>query len=327
MLKYILRRIMVAIPLIVAVSIASFIIIQLPPGDFLTTYIHELEAFGDEVSEERIEALRLRYGLNDPMIVQYFSWVRGFVSGDFGYSFEYRRPVSEIIWGRLGMTLLITLGSLLFTWVVAFLAGVYSATHQYRPGDYVFTFLAFIGLAIPNFLLALIFMWFSFSVFGESVGGLFSPEYVDAPWSGAKVLDLLRHIWIPIVVVGTAGTAGTMRVLRANLLDELHKPSVITARAKGVSEAKLLFKYPLRIALLPFMSTIGWTLPVLFSGEAIVGVVLGLPTIGPLLLRALQLQDMYLAGAIVLMLGTLTIIGTVISDIALAWVDPRLRYQ
>jgi peptide/nickel transport system permease protein len=247
--------------------------------------------------------------------------------GDFGYSFEWRRPVAQLLWDRLGFTFIISLATLLLTWIIAFPIGIYSAVRQYSIGDYLFTFLGFLGLAIPDFLAALVLMWIAFAVFGQSVGGLFSPDYVDAPWSVAKVLDMLSHLWIPALILGIGGTAGLIRIMRANLLDELHKPYVTTARAKGLPELKLILKYPVRVALNPFVSTVGWSLPHLISGTVIVGVVLNLPTNGPLLLRALLSQDMYLAGSFILMLSVLTVIGTLVSDILLAWLDPRIRLQ
>lgn len=315
------------IPTLIVISIISFAIIQLPPGDFLSTYIAQLTEAGADVDDATIMALNRRYGLDRPIYVQYWYWVRGMLRGDFGQSFEWNRPVRTLIWGRLGLTLAVSLITLLFTWIVAIPIGIYSATHQYSPGDYLATFLAFIGVAIPNFLLALVLMWISFSYFGQSVGGLFSPQYIDAAWSWDKFVDMLSRIWIPVVVIGTAGTAGLMRTLRANLLDELGKPYVDTARAKGVSERRLLYKYPVRVALIPFISTVGWMLPLLISGETITAVVLNLPTTGPLLLRALQSQDMYLAGSFIMMLSFLTVIGTLISDILLAWLDPTIRYE
>ncbi len=315
------------IPTLIVISIISFAIIQLPPGDFLSTYIAQLTEAGADVDDATIMALNRRYGLDRPIYVQYWYWVRGMLRGDFGQSFEWNRPVRTLIWGRLGLTLAVSLITLLFTWIVAIPIGIYSATHQYSAGDYLATFLAFIGVAIPNFLLALVLMWISFSYFGQSVGGLFSPQYIDAAWSWDKFVDMLSRIWIPVVVIGTAGTAGLMRTLRANLLDELGKPYVDTARAKGVSERRLLYKYPVRVALIPFISTVGWMLPLLISGETITAVVLNLPTTGPLLLRALQSQDMYLAGSFIMMLSFLTVIGTLISDILLAWLDPTIRYE
>lgn len=328
MFQFILRRILYMIPTIFVISIVSFAIIQLPPGDYLTTYVAQLNASGDLVEEDVIEALRVRYGLGQPVYVQYYKWMKGILlRGDFGQSFEWNEPVRRLLWGRLGLTVMLSFCTLIFTWAVAFPIGIYSAVRQYSVGDYLFTSIGFIGLAIPNFLLALILMFISFKYFNQTVGGLFSSEFVEAPWSWARVKDLLGHLWIPVVILGTAGTAGLIRVMRANLLDELRKPYVTTARAKGLPEVKLLLKYPVRIALNPFVSTIGWTLPVLVSGSAIVSVVLSLPTTGPLLLRALIAQDMYLAGSFILMLGILTTIGTLVSDILLAWLDPRIRFE
>lgn len=327
MLEYISRRILYMVPTVIAVSLVSFAIIQLPPGDYLTTVLAQLSAQGDLVEEDVIAALGARYGLGQPLYVQYYKWISGIVlRGDFGFSFEWDLPVKALLWERLSLTLMLSLSTLLFTWVVAFPIGIYSAVRQYSIGDYVATTIGFIGLAIPNFLLALVLMYFSFKYLNQSVGGLFSQQYIDASWNWAKFMDLMSHLWIPVVILGTAGTAGLIRIMRANLLDELRKPYVKTARAKGLSETALLLKYPVRIALNPFVSTIGWTLPALFSGSAIVSVVLSLPTTGPLLLRALIAQDMYLAGSFILMLGVLTIIGTLVSDILLAWLDPRIRY-
>lgn len=328
MLAYIIRRLLYMIPTLFAISLVSFLIIQLPPGDYLNTLVAELAAQGDQVDRARLVALEERYGLNQPVYVQYWKWITGILlRGDFGQSFEWNRPVSTLIWGRLGLTFLLSLSTLLFIWLVAFPIGIYSAVRKYSIGDYTATFLGFIGLAIPNFLLALVLMYVSFKFFNQSVGGLFSPQYIEAPWSWGKVVDLLAHIWVPMVVLGTAGTAGLIRIMRANLLDELHKPYVETARAKGVSESKLLLKYPVRVALNPFVSTVGWVLPELVSGAAIVSIVLSLPTTGPLLLRALQSQDMYLAGSFIMMLSVLTVVGTLLSDLLLAWLDPRIRYR
>ncbi len=328
MLQYIARRVLLMIPTIIAISIVTFIIIQLPPGDYLSSLVATMADTGESVDQAAIETLKIRYGLGQPVYVQYFKWVWGIISrGDFGQSFEWNKPVTDLIWERLTLTFVLSLSTLLFTWIIAFPIGIYSAVKQYSLGDYVFTFLGFIGLATPNFLLALVLMYISFKYLNQSVGGLFSPEFVEAPWSWAKVVDLLKHLWIPMVILGTSGTAGLIRIMRANLLDELHKPYVVTARAKGLSERKLLLKYPVRVALNPFVSTVGWTLPGLVSGSAIVSVVLSLPTTGPLLLRALMSQDMYLAGSFILMLSVLTVIGTLISDILLAWLDPRIRYQ
>lgn len=316
------------IPTLIAISIVSFVIIQLPPGDYLTTLVANLAAQGDQVDGARLAALRERYGLGEPIYVQYWKWISGIVlRGDFGHSFEWNRPVSTLIWDRLGLTFVLSLSTLLFIWAVAFPTGIYSAVRKYSVGDYIATFFGFVGLAIPNFLLALVLMYVSFRFFNQSVGGLFSPHYIDAPWSWGKLLDLMAHLWVPMIVLGTAGTAGLIRIMRANLLDELHKPYVETARAKGLSEPRLLLKYPVRVALNPFVSTVGWVLPDLVSGAAIVSIVLSLPTTGPLLLRALQSQDMYLAGSFIMMLSVLTVIGTLLSDLLLAWLDPRIRFR
>ncbi|NLJ86600.1 MAG: ABC transporter permease [Firmicutes bacterium] len=327
MTGYVLRRCLLMIPTVFLISIISFAIMQLPPGDFLTNYMIQLEASGQEVDQAMIEALRMRYGLDRPIYVQYFVWIKSFLRGDFGFSFEWNRPVNQLIWERLALTVAVTAATMLFSWVVAFLIGVYSATHPYSVGDYMATFVGFIGLATPNFMLALVLMWVAYSYFGQSVGGLFSAEFIDAPWSWAKVWDMLKHLWIPVIVIGTSGTAGLIRTLRANLLDELNKPYVVTAVAKGVPKMRVLFKYPVRLALIPFISTVGWSLPGLISGETITSVVLSLPTTGPLLLRALQSQDMYLAGSFIMLLSILTVIGTLISDILLAVTDPRIRFD
>jgi peptide/nickel transport system permease protein len=328
MFQFIIRRILYMIPTLFLISIVSFIIIQLPPGDYLTSLVATMASTGETVDRAALVALEQRYGLGQPLYVQYWKWISGILlRGDFGQSFEWNQPVSALLWGRLALTFVLSLATLLFTWVVAFPIGIYSAVRQYSLGDYVTTVIGYVGLAIPNFLLALVMMYISFKYFNQSVGGLFSPEYQDAPWSMGKVIDMLAHLWIPVVIIGTAGTAGLIRIMRANLLDELHKPYVVTARAKGLSEYKLLLKYPVRVALNPFVSTLGWTLPTLVSGAAIISIVLSLPTTGPLLLRALMSQDMYLAGSFILMLSTLTVVGTLISDILLAWLDPRIRYE
>lgn len=334
MTEYIIRRILWAIPTLIIISIISFVVIQLPPGDFLTSYIAQIRAEeGDEAAEEalrdgRIAILRERYSLDQPLPVQYWRWITNIVlNGDFGYSFDQRSPVSELIWERLGLTVILSGLTMLFTWAMAIPIGVYSAVKQYSLGDYLVTFIGFIGLAIPNFLLALIFMWIAFAYFDTSITGLFSAEYIDAPWSVAKFMDMMTHIWLPVLILGTSGTAGLIRTMRANTLDELNKPYVETARAKGVSEVQLIWRYPVRLALNPFVSTIGWALPRLVSGATIVSIVLSLPTTGPLLFRALVSQDMYLAGAFVLMLSVLTVIGTLVSDILLVILDPRIAYE
>lgn len=327
MISFIVKRFITMVPTLFVISIISFVIIQLPPGDFLTTHIAQLEASGDAISQSEVEALRQRYGLGESMFVQYLKWISGVLVGDFGYSFEWNRPVGTLLWGRMGLTLAVSVSALLFSWVVAFPIGVYSAVKQHSIGDYVATFIGFLGLSIPNFLLALILMYAGYRIFGMSIGGLFSPEFVDAPWSFARFTNMLSHIWIPMVVVGTAGTAGLIRIMRNNLLDELGKQYVVTARAKGLPMHRVIIKYPLRLALIPFVSTAGWLLPTLISGAAIVSVVLNLPTAGPLLLRALLGQDMYLAGSFTLLMASLTVIGTFISDLILLTIDPRMAYD
>ncbi len=325
MFRYIVHRLLLMIPTLLAISIMTFVIIQLPPGNYLDTLITELRAAGETADLQKVEFLRKQYGLDQSVWMQYGIWLAGLLQGDLGYSFEYDRPVTAIIGERLALTFVVSFGAILFTWLVAFPIGVYSATHQYSWGDHGLTFLGFLGLATPNFLLALVLMFVSFSYFGVSVGGLFSPELQEAPWSWAKIVDLLEHLWIPVVVIGTAGTAGMIRRLRANLLDELKKQYVVTARAKGVPPGRLLVKYPLRIALNPFISDIGNLLPEVISGSVIVSIVLSLPTTGPMLLRALRTQDMYLAGSFLMLLAVLTVIGVFLSDLALAVLDPRIR--
>jgi peptide/nickel transport system permease protein len=328
MFQFILRRVLYLIPTLIAISLVMFVIIQLPPGDYLTTLTAAMASQGENVDQAALVALKERYGLGQPVYVQYWKWISGILlQGDFGRSFAWNMPVSELLWERLALTMVLSIASLLFVWIVAFPVGVYSAVRQYSVGDYVATLLGFIGVAVPNFLLALVLMYIAFKYFNQSVGGLFSPEYQEAPWNWDKVVDLISHLWIPIVIVGTEGTAGLIRIMRANLLDELRKPYVVTARAKGLPEWKLLLKYPVRIALNPFISTVGWVLPGLVSGSAIVSIVLSLPTTGPILLRALLSQDMYLAGSFLLMLSVLTVVGTLLSDLLLAWLDPRIRYE
>ncbi len=328
MLEFIVRRTLLAILTLFVISIVSFTLIQLPPGDFLTNYAAMLAEMGEGgIPAEQLVALQEAYGLNQPVYVQYFKWITGILlRGDFGMSLEWKRPVAELIWERIGLTVVLTGATVLITWLLAIPIGVYSATHQYSKLDYFFTTLGFLGLATPNFMIALVLMWIAFSVFGQDVGGLFSEEFKNAPWSLAKVMDMLSHLWIPILVLGTEGMAGLIRTMRANLLDELHKPYVIAARARGLSEWRLIWEYPVRVALNPFISTIGYVFPHLVSGSVIVAVVLNLQIAGPLYLRALQSQDMYLAGAFILLFGVMTIIGTLISDLLLAWLDPRIRY-
>ena len=325
MIVFILRRILLMVPTIVVISVISFLLIQAPPGDYADSYIRQLREQGTEVSSETLENLRRLWGLGEPLTVQYLKWVRGILAGNWGRSLLYNKPVRSLVMQRLPLTVLVSFLSMLFTYLVAVPIGVFVATHQYSLGDYFFTIIGFIGLATPNFLLAILILWYFFLYTGDSQIGLFSQEYVFARWSFAKVLDLLNHMWIPAIVIGTAGTCSQIRILRANLLDELEKPYVMVCKAKGLSQTRLLFKYPFRIALNPFMSTIGWILPALVSGEVIVSVVLGLPSLGPLLLKAITSQDMQLAGSIVLLLSLLTVVGTLISDIALAWNDPRIR--
>lgn len=327
MVLYILRRVLLTVPTLIVISLLSFILIQLPPGDWLTTHIAVLAEQGDELTEEEIQGLYAQYGLDKPVWVQYFIWVGGAVRGNFGMSFEWNEPVNELIWERLALTVAISFSTLMFIWIVAFPVAIYSATHQYSPGDHIFSLLGFFGLGVPNFLIALVLLWIGFRYFSTDLTGLFSEKYLEAPWSLGKVLDMLKHLWLPLVVLGTSGTAGLIRTTRANLLDEIRKPYVTTARAKGLTERTLLYKYPVRVALRPFVSTVGWTLPGLVSGSSIVSVVLSLPTSGPLLLRALMTQDMYLAGTFVMMLSILTVIGTLVSDILLIFVDPRIRLQ
>ena len=327
MKAYIAKRLLGAIPTLILISIIVFIVIQLPPGDIVTSTLDRMQAQGVEMSSEAIQNLRAQYNLDQPLPLQYLSWITNFVMGDMGYSYLFNQPVNELVGERLGYTLLITVSAMLFTWAVAIPAGVYSAVRQYSVGDYVITTVMLVGLATPSFLLALIIMYFGYEWLGISIGGLFSPEYRDAPWSLATVGDFLSHLWIPMVVVGLGGTASTMRILRANLLDELNKPYVVTARAKGVKPLALLIKYPLRIAINPFISTIGLLLPTLISGEAIVSIVLNLPTTGPALVEALISQDMYLAGSFLMLLSILTIVGMILSDLLLAWADPRIRYE
>ncbi len=327
MLSYITRRFIYMIIILLVMSIVAFIIIQLPPGDYLTSYIISLRAGGQRIGEAEIASLRKQYGLDLPIYFQYFKWAWGMLHGDFGRSFDWRKPVIDLIGERLPLTVMISLFSIIFTYAVAISIGTYSATHQYSIGDYTFTVAGFAGLATPNFLLALILMFVFYKYFGLSAGGLFSVEYQIAPWSLGKVINMLKHLAIPIIVIGTAGTAGLIRVMRGCLLDELQKQYVITARAKGVSERGLLFKYPVRVAINPIISTIGWTLPAIVSGETITAIVLSLPTTGPLLFRALLAQDMHLAGSIIMFLAFLTVIGTFVSDILLVWIDPRIRYE
>ena len=325
MLAYVARRLLVMIPTLFAISAISFVIIQLPPGDYLTTMVNEGLARGEGVDENHIAYLRETYGLDLPLTEQYFNWIGGVLQGDFGYSFEYRLPVTEVVGDRVFLTIVVTAATTLFIWIVAFPIGIYSATHQYSWGDYGLTFLGFLGLATPNFLLALVLLYFANVYFDTSIGGLMDPEYIDQPMSWGKFLSILEHLWVPVIVIGTSGTAAMIRRLRANLLDELQKQYYVTALAKGLPRRRALLKYPLRTALNPFIADIGSILPELLSGATIVSVVLSLPTTGPILLSALQSQDMYLAGSFVLLLAVMTVIGILISDLLLAVLDPRIR--
>ncbi len=325
MLRYLVRRLTLGILTIWVISIVSFVIIQLPPGDYLTTYLSRLSESGTTASEAQLALLREQYGLDQPLWIQYGKWMLQVLQGNLGLSLLYVRPVADLVGERLVLTMVVSIAALIFTWLLAIPIGIYSAVRQYSLGDYTFTIIGFIGLAVPNFLLALVLLYLSFVWFGGNVGGLFSPEYEEAPWSLAKLGDLLAHLPIPALVLGTAGTAQLVRVLRANLLDELSKPYVTTARAKGLTERTLISKYPVRVALNPVASTIGFLFPTIVSGSIIISTVLSLPTVGPLLLSALTTQDMFLAGGIVLLLGVMTVLGIFVSDLILAWLDPRIR--
>lgn len=328
MKQYLLKRLAIMLVSMFALSFVSFFIIELPPGDYLSMYIKQLELRGERVDEARIATLKIQYGYGQTFFVKYYKWVSGIVlRGDFGRSFQWKEPVADLIFKRLPFTILLSTCTIVFTYLVAIPIGIYSATHQYSIGDYIATVFGFIGLAVPSFLLALFLMYTLFVQFGVPAGGLFSEQFRDAPWSLPKIFDLLGHLIVPIVVTGLAGTAGNIRVVRATLLDELRKDYVETARVKGLSETKLIMKYPVRVALNPMWSTIGWLLPAIVSGATIVDVVLNLPTVGPLLLSSLKSQDMYLAGSVVLILTFLTLVGTFISDIVLVISDPRIRYE
>lgn len=327
MLRFVVQRLLLLPVLLFIFSVVVFLLVQAPPGDFLTSYLATLASSGSSVDAAQVEALKQQFGLDQPLWAQYVAWVQNLARGDLGLSLEYQRPNQELIQERLLLTVLLALFAFVFTWLIAIPAGIYSATHQNSWGDYLVTVLNYIGVATPNFMLALILMWIALSYFGVSVTGLFSPEYVQAPWSWGRFVDLLQHIWLPMVVLGIAGTARLTRIMRANLLDELNKPYVVAARAKGLSEWRLVMKYPVRLALNPLVSTIGWYLPQLFSGSLIVATVMNLPNIGPLLLRSLISQDMFLAGSILMIYCFLTIVGTLLSDILLALLDPRIRME
>ena len=327
MLSYVVRRLLLAVLTTWAISVLAFAIIQLPPGDYITSYIAQMTASGTVVSQEAADALREQYGLNKPVWVQYLRWMKLVLSGNFGQALEWGKPVSEVIGDRLWLTMALSVGAILITWVLALPIGIYSAVRQYSIGDYLATFVGFVGLAVPSFMIALILMYAGFRYFGANIGGLFSDQFVEAPWSLAKVWDLLKHLPLPALILGLAGTAQLIRIMRANLLDELGKPYVMTARARGLSEWRVILKYPVRVALNPFASTVGYLLPYVVSGSIIVSLVLSLPTVGPLLLRSLIAQDMFLAGTIVLLLGALTVLGTLVSDLLLMWIDPRIRTE
>ena len=328
MARFLARRLVLMLLTVVAISVISFFIIILPPGDFVDRLVQEANQYGENLEPHEIEDLRRNYGLDRSAVEQYFVWVRNILlRGDFGYSFGWDLPVSELIGQRLGLTALLSVVTLLFVWIVAIPVGIYAAVRKYSLGDYVFTFLGFIGLAIPNFLLALVLLYISFRYFGQSVGGLFSPEYVNAPWTLARFADLLSHLWIPVIVLGTAGTAEIIRKIRANLLDELHRPYVLTARAKGLGETHLLLKYPVHHSLNPFVSELNDLFVKIVSGETIVAVVLGLQTTGPLLLEALKEEDLYLASTLIMFLSFLAVLGTLVSDLLLMLLDPKIRRQ
>lgn len=327
MANYILQRILAGLLTIWAASVISFVVIQLPPGDYVTAYVARLQSMGTMVSSEEAAALRLQYGLDQPIYVQYLKWMGLMMRGNFGMAMEYNRPVLEVIGDRMGLTIAVSVAAVIFIWVLALPIGIYSAVRQYSILDYVFTFVGFIGIAVPNFMLALLIMYISYRYLdAESIGGLFSPEMALAPWGWDKVVDLLKHLPLPAIVLGLAGMAEVVRIMRANLLDELRKPYVVTARAKGLAEHRVILKYPVRAALNPFASTIGYIFPFIVSGSIIVSLVLSLPTVGPLLFKALIAQDLFLAGTILLLLAVLTVVGTLISDLILMWIDPRIRY-
>lgn len=327
MLQYIIKRLLLLPVLLFIFSVFAFVVIQAPPGDFVTSYIAELAASGSSIGQQQIDALREMYGLDRPMHIQYIKWMGRILRGDLGVSLDWQKPITELISERLMLTVMLGLFTFGFTWALAVPIGILSATRQYSFLDYFFTVFNYFGVATPTFMTALVLMWVAFKYFGVSVTGLFSPEYVDAPWTWGRVVDVLKHMWLPMIILGMDGTARLARIMRANLLDELKRPYMEMARAKGMSEWRLVLKYPVRLAINPLVSTIGWYLPLLFSGSVIVATVLNLPTIGPMLLRALTNQDMFLAGSIVLIYCFLAIVGTLLSDILLAWLDPRIRME
>ena len=327
MRSYVLQRLVYMVFLLWMVSVVTFIVIQLPPGDYLSTYISRLEQAGQDLSDEEVAKLREQYGLNLPLYARYFKWFGQVLQGEFGYSYDWNQPVRDLIGQRLALTFTIAILTAIFTYAVAIPIGIFSAVRQYSVADYIVSFIGFIGLAIPNFMLALILLYVAWAHFGLNMTGLFSPEYLDAPWSLEKLADLALHLPIPIIVVGTGGTAGMIRVMRGTLLDELNKQYVITARSKGVGEVSLLFKYPVRVALNPIVSSLAWLFPSLISGGTITAYVLGLPTAGPMLLRALLTQDTFLTASLLMFVTILTVIGTTVSDILLVVVDPRIRME
>jgi peptide/nickel transport system permease protein len=327
MIAFILKRILYIIPTLIGISIVSFVVISLPPGDYLTARISELELQGDTTSRQYLEQLRSYYGLDKPVYTQYFIWVTHFFKGDFGLSFEYNKPVRDLIGERLALTIFLSISTMIFTWIISIPIGVYSAIHQYSFWDRFFTFLSFVGMATPGFLLALVLLVLVLFRFGTSLLGLFSPEYVNASWSFAKFIDLLKHLWLPVIIIGFSGTGSLMRIMRGNLLDILGQPYISTARAKGLKETKVIWKYAVRIAINPLVSIAGMSLPGIIGGEMLTSIVLNLPTTGPLFYRALQVQDMYLAGSFLMFLTMFLVIGNLIADLALAWLDPRIKYE
>ena len=327
MLSYVLKRIVQLVPILFLISVVSFSIIELPPGDFADFYISSLRQSGMTILDDEARRIKEEYGFNKPLIEKYLRWLGNIVlNGNFGYSFEYQKPVNDIIWDKLPLTIGFTLGAMIISWIIAIPIGIYSALNQYSKTDYIFTFIGFIGLATPPFLMALLFAWFFLKIFDYSVLGLYSPEYATAPWSFDKFVDMLKHLILPVILIGLQGTGTIIRIMRGNLLDELKKPYVVTAKAKGVPFKKLLIKYPVRMAINPIISTIGWLLPALIAGEILISIVLGIQTLGPVLLRSVLSQDMWLAASIVMILSFLTVIGSLLSDLLLVWLDPRIRY-
>ena len=328
MLSYVLKRIVQLVPILFLISVVSFSIIELPPGDFADFYISSLRQSGMTILDDEARRIKEEYGFNKPLIEKYLRWLGSIVlNGNFGYSFEYQKPVNDIIWDKLPLTIGFTLGAMIISWIIAIPIGIYSALNQYSKTDYIFTFIGFIGLATPPFLMALLFAWFFLKIFDYSVLGLYSPEYATAPWSFDKFVDMLKHLILPVILIGLQGTGTIIRIMRGNLLDELKKPYVVTAKAKGVPFKKLLIKYPVRMAINPIISTIGWLLPALIAGEILISIVLGIQTLGPVLLRSVLSQDMWLAASIVMILSFLTVIGSLLSDLLLVWLDPRIRYE